>query len=157
MGFHLGFQVVTAFKDWVYSCPRKPKHDQTFMCRPGSRWDRGGRGPGGQKGSAVSPRRLRGPPGADSAAVPGGSAGWRPRASEEVPSPARRHPAGLGPAPRAEGPRGQGTAGLGSPIKRQKRSRQMSSARLLPPFLGLLLSEGLPPFLLSGTIALSYL
>jgi hypothetical protein len=42
-------------------------------------------------------------------------------------------------------------------MKRQKRSRQMSSTRLLPLFLGLLLSAGLPPFLLSGTIALSYL
>lgn len=115
-----------------------------------------GRGPEGER---RIPEGLRGPPGADSAAVPGDSAGPRPRASEEVPSPAQAPGRAGTRAERrgAAGQGGQGTAGLGSPIKRQKRSRQMSSARLLPPFLGLLLSAGLPPFLLSGTIALSYL
>lgn len=65
----------------------------------------------GPEGRESSPRRLRGPPAADSAALPGDAAGWRPGASKEAPSPARRHPAGLGRAPGAEGPRDSG-AGL---------------------------------------------
>lgn len=44
-----------------------------------------------------------------------------------------------------------------SPMTRQRQSRQMSRAFLLLLLAGLLLSAGLPPFLLSGGIALSYL
>lgn len=65
----------------------------------------------GARGARKLPRRLRGPPGADSAALRGDAAGWRPQASKEAPSPARRHPAGLGRAPGPEGPRDSG-AGL---------------------------------------------
>lgn len=100
--------VSTAFKEPVYSCPRKPKHAQTLVCRPGSRWERGGRGPGDQKWPEDSPA---GASQADSAELPGDAAGRRPRASEEAPSPARRHPSGLGRAPSAERPRDSG-AGL---------------------------------------------
>lgn len=95
----------------LFSCPQKPKHHQTLMCRPGSRWEPGGCGPGGQRGAKAPQEGCGGRPGADSAALPGDAAGWRPGASKEAPSPARRHPAGLGRAPRAEGPRDSG-AGL---------------------------------------------
>lgn len=44
-----------------------------------------------------------------------------------------------------------------SPMKRQKRSRQTNKAFLLELLVGLLFKAVLPPFLLSGTIALSYL
>lgn len=143
--------VSTAFKEPVYSCPRKPKHAQTLVCRPGSRWERGGRGPGDRKWPEDSPA---GASRADSAALPGDAAGRGPALARKRRAPRAGTQAGWD-ARRA--PRGRGTAGLGSPMKRQKRSRQMSSARLLPPLLGLLLRAGLPPFLLSGTIALSYL
>lgn len=82
----------------------------------------GGMGSGAGQGPAGERRileRLRGPPGADSAAEPGEAAGRRPRASEEARSPARGRPAGLGRAPSAEGPRGRGrgpgTAGWAHP------------------------------------------
>lgn len=42
-------------------------------------------------------------------------------------------------------------------MKRQKRSRQTNKAFLLELLVGLLFKAVLPPFLLSGTIALSYL
>lgn len=108
-----------------------------------------GRGGGriGEGGNPGAGKSLRGPRDGQHGAA--GRRGPAPGASAELRAQPR---AGLGRALRAGG-----TEGLGSPMKRQKRSRQMSSTRLLPPFLGLLLSAGLPPFLLSATIALSYL
>lgn len=105
----------------------------------------GGNGEGGDPGAgsgAKAPREACGrPPGRTARRSRETRPGAQPRSGWD----ARR------------APRAGGTTGLGSPMKRQKRSRQMSSTRLLPPFLGLLLSAGLPPFLLSATIALSYL
>lgn len=90
------------------------------------------RGPAGER---RIPEAQPGPPGADSPAVPGDAAGRRPRASEEVPSPARRHPAGLGPAPRgrgAKGPRDSGAALTQKEAKEVEADEQRPLAAALP-------------------------
>lgn len=130
-----------AFRIRRPSGPRKPTALPTLLYRPGRRREPRGRGPGGREPRERSPRSLQGPP--------------RRTARRGRETPPRAQPDSGWDARRA--PRARGTEGPGSPMKRQKRSRQMSSTRLLPPFLGLLLSAGLPPFLLSATIALSYL
>lgn len=89
----------------------------------------------GPEGERRIPETQRGPPGADSPAVPGDAAGRRPRASEEVPSPARRHPAGLGPAPRgrgAKGPRDSGAALTHKEAKEVEADEQRPLAAALP-------------------------
>lgn len=90
------------------------------------------RGPGGER---RIPETQRGPPGADSPAVPGDAGGGRPRASEEVPSPALRHPAELGPAPRgrgAKGPRDSGAALTHKEAKEVEADEQRPLAAALP-------------------------
>lgn len=82
-----------------------------LVCRPGSRWERGGRGPGSQKGREDSPRRLRGPPGLTARRCRETRLASGPAPTKAAPSPARRHPSGLGLAPSAERPRDSG-AGL---------------------------------------------